>query len=363
MNRFLVPISVVLFVVSLGLLAVVIGESLYISRIALFPSTPSPAPTPTLTPTPTPVPKPLLAYTFENLRSIQFPSSQITLGPVLGETDASMARKFYYSVPRTPGSTVLQQVSGVINVPKKAGQYPVIVMFRGYVSEESYKPGDGTQPAALVFARGGFITLAPDFLGYGESAPAADDVFESRFQTYTTALTLLASLPTLNTGLNAQYAGPVSADLTKIGLWGHSNGGQITLSVLAISGLTYPTVLWAPVSVTFPFSILAFTDDFEDHGKALRRALAQFEANYDSEQYSPPNYYAWIKAPIQLHQGSADQSVLSWWSDALAATLKKNSVRVDYFVYPGADHNLRPSSWATAVQRSVNFYTSQFSQK
>jgi dipeptidyl aminopeptidase/acylaminoacyl peptidase len=172
-------------------------------------------------------------------------------------------------------------------------------------------------------------------------------------------LTLLSSLPTLNAGLNDQYAGTITADLTKIGLWGHSYGGQVTLAVLAISGLTYPTVLWAPVSVTFPYSILFYTDDFDDHGKSLRRLLAEFEADYDSELFSPPNFYSWIKAPVQIHQGTADESVPSWWSDRLAAMLKKNPVRLDYFVYPGADHNLRPSGWTTAVQRSITFYTNQ----
>lgn len=363
MNRFLLPFCGVLLLFCLVLLAVVFGETLYISQTAVVPATLSAPPTLTPTPTPTPAPKPLLAYTFENLKNTQFPVNPITLGPVVSENEFSVARKFYYTVPQTPGSAVMDQVSGIMNVPKKKGQYPIIVMFRGYVSEDTYKSGDGTQPAALVFARNGFITLAPDFLGFGESAPASADPFESRFQSCTTALTLLSSLPTLNAGLNDQYAGTITADLTKIGLWGHSYGGQVTLAVLAISGLTYPTVLWAPVSATFPYSILFYTDDFDDHGKSLRRLLAEFEADYDSELFSPPNFYSWIKAPVQLHQGTADEAVPSWWSDRLAAVLKKNPVRLDYYVYPGADHNLRPSGWSTAVQRSMTFYTNQFSSK
>ncbi len=341
---------------------VVTGEILYIAQTLQVPPPTPPAP-PTPTPTATPVPKPLLDYTFENLRNTQFPVNPITLGPVVSENKFSVARKFYYTVPENPGSTVMDQVSGLMNVPKKAGQYPVIIMFRGYVSPDIFQPGTGTQPAALVLAQNGFITLAPDFLGFGESTPAAADPFQARFQTYTSALTLLASLPTLNASMNETYTGTVTADLAQIGIWGHSNGGHIALSVLAITGATYPTVLWAPVSVSFPYSILFYTDDTDDHGKAMRQALARFETNYDSELFSPPNYYSWIKAPIQVDQGTADEIVLRGWSDSLTGTLKKNGVSVEYFTYPGSDHNLQPAGWSLAVQRGIDFYKHQLPPK
>ncbi|HEX9075918.1 MAG TPA: hypothetical protein VF932_09065, partial [Anaerolineae bacterium] len=148
MNRSLLLFFGVLLLFCLVLLAVVFGETLYISQTAVVPATPPALPTLTATPTPTPKPKPLLTYTFENLKNTQFPVNPITLGPVVSENEFSVARKFYYTVPQIPGSAVMEQVSGIMNVPKKKGQYPIIVMFRGYVSEDTYKPGDGTQPAA-----------------------------------------------------------------------------------------------------------------------------------------------------------------------------------------------------------------------
>src|ERR1035437_1573941 len=172
-------------------------------------------------------PKPLLSYTFANLKKTKFPSSNITLGPVVGEVADFFSQVFYFSVPIKPSSKTMEKVSGLMNIPKKAGKYPVIIMFRGFVPDNIYKPGVGTQPAASVFATKGFITLAPDFLGYGESASPSADPFENRFQTYTTALALLASLSNLNNGLATSYVGTISADLSKIGIWGHSNGGHI----------------------------------------------------------------------------------------------------------------------------------------
>lgn len=303
-----------------------------------------------------PKPKPLLAYTFENLKQTQFPQTQITVGRKVSKNHNFLSQMFYFSVPQTPGSTTMKKVSGLINLPTKPGTYPVIVMFRGFVPKEIYQPGMGTQPSAKVLAENEFITLAPDFLGFGQSDPPSTDGFEDRLQTYTTALTLLSSLPTLNTGLEASYSGQIKADTEKIGIWAHSNGGQIALSTLAISGLSYPTVLWAPVSKSFPYSILYYTDEFDDQGKSLRKALANFEEDYDTEQFSPSNYYSWIKAPIGINQGTADQEVPVWWSDDLAAALKENNIDVTYFTYPGADHNLQPFGWSGAVSRSIDFF-------
>lgn len=290
---------------------------------------------------------PLLKYTFENLKNTKFPESKITFGEKIDETNDYVSQMFYFEVPEKPDSLNTLKVSGLANIPKKDGNYPVIVMFRGYIPKETYKSGAGSQPSAKVLAKNGFITLAPDFLGYGESASASATLFEDRFQTYTTALTLLNSLSSLK---------EIGADTTKIGIWGHSNGGQIALSALAINGVNYPTVLWAPVSKPFPYSILFYTDETDDHGKALRKSLSLFEKDYDTELFSPANYYNWIKAPIQIHQGTGDQEVLPFWTDELVETLKKDNIGVTYFKYQGADHNLLPSGWNDAVLREIEFF-------
>lgn len=296
--------------------------------------------------------KPLVKYAFENLKNRQFSPGPITLGHVLDEDESIISQMFYFNTPL--------KVSGLINVPKGEGIYPVIVMFRGFVPREIYSTGIGTQRAGEFFAQNGFITLAPDFLGYGESDNPSKDAIEERFQTYTIALTLLSSLDNFNKGLEASYPGKMKVDIAKVGLWGHSNGGQIALSILELSGKSFPTVLWAPVSKPFPHSILYYTDEFSDRGKALRRVLANFEKDYDVELYSPTNFLDWINAPLQIHQGEEDDAVPKKWSDQLVEDLEKLGKDITYFTYPGADHNLLPSGWETAVQRSLDFYIEKF---
>ena len=307
-------------------------------------------------------PKPLNAYSFENLKKTKFPASDITFGSVTDETDEYVQRLFYFSTPKIPNGNEMDKVSGLATIPKKEGRFPVIVMLRGFIPQETYFPGAGTTPLAKELALSEYITLAPDFLGFGESSSPSTDGFEGRFQTYTTALSLLSSLNSLNIGLNKEYESTVSANLEKVGLWGHSNGGHIALSTLAISGGNYPTVLWAPVSKSFPYSILYYTDETDDQGKSLRTALYDFEKLYNTQEFSPEKFYKWIKAPIQINQGTNDPEVPFWWSDELVDVLNKNeSTNVTYNSYPGANHNLAPS-WTEAVSNTIEHYNNNLKQ-
>lgn len=295
-----------------------------------------------------PAEKPLEKYTIPALAAGKSPPSEIIFDETLSTEDTLKTYTFHYFVEG-------KKVSGVLNVPVSGGNYPVIVMFRGYVDKEDYSPGIGTQPAARIFAKNGFITLAPDFLGYGESDGASDNSIEDRFQTYITSTTLLTSVGNLNIELSKNNIS-AKAIPEKVGIWGHSNGGQIALSTLEITGAPYPTVLWAPVSKPFPYSVLYYTDEFEDRGKLLRKAIADFEKDYDVDLYSLTNYLDMIKAPLQIHQGTADDKVLLSWSNQLTSELKKLNIQFEYYTYDSADHNLRPDGWEKAVERSINFY-------
>ena len=296
-------------------------------------------------------PNPWAKYASEAWSKPQFPASQITLAEIFEETADFTSQLFYFYVDG-------KKVSGLINIPKAEGVYSVIVMFRGYIDKENYQTGAGSVRAGQFFAKNGFITLAPDFLGYGSSDMPSENPMEERFQTYITSMTLLESLANLNQALTKE--GGVRADIGKVGIWGHSNGGQIALTVLEISSKSYPTVLWAPVSKPFPYSILYYTDDFDDRGKLLRRVIADFEKDYDAEKYSLTNYYHRIKAPIELHQGGADEAVPIKWSDQLFETLKKLGKEIEYFTYEGEDHNFAKGAWQTVVNRNIAFFQKQF---
>jgi uncharacterized protein len=286
--------------------------------------------------------KRLEKYTINALSGRAFEGSQIVL-------DEATATESSYTVYPFHFQSDGKKVTGMAHIPNTAtseNKKPVIVQFRGYVDRETYFPGQGTQRSAEVFAQNGFISLAPDFIGYGGSDKQSEDtdVFEDRFETYTTALNLLASVKTL----------PI-ADAGRVGIWGHSNGGQIAITVAEILHRSIPVTLWAPVTKPFPYSILYYTDEAEDHGKELRKRLAAFERDYNAELYSLTNYLDRVVGPIQLHQGSVDDAVPIAWSDDFAEMLKEKGIDIEYFTYTGADHNLA-GSWNTVVSRDIEFF-------
>ena len=296
--------------------------------------------------------KKLTQYSYPALQKTVFTGSQFTIDKILKDEEEFTSHLFYFTVRG-------KKVSGLLNLPKKPGNYPVIIMLRGYVDREIYQTGVGTSHGGEVLTQNGFITLAPDFLDYGSSDKTKLDSLESRFMTYVTVLELIASTKNLNSSLEDSGLSP-SFDGEHLGLWGHSNGGQIALSILEITGKEYPTVLWAPVSKPFPYSILFYTDDIPDHGKALRKVVADFEKDYDSEKYSLINYFDWIQAPLEIHQGGDDESVPLTWSENLVDTLKNKEKEVEYYAYPGENHNFNHGSWNLIMQRTIAFYKNQF---
>lgn len=289
-------------------------------------------------------PTPLNKYTIDNLSKTPAPASEIVMGETLTQDKNFTSSIFSINFDPSLAGKETKKVTGVINIPTKPGKYPVVVMFRGFVDQTTYKPGVGTEHDADYFAKNGLITIAPDFLGYGGSDKEATDIFESRFQTYTTAMTVLASVKNIPRW-----------DGKNIFIWSHSNGGQIALTTLEITGGNYPTVLWAPVSKPFPFSILYFSDVPGDYGRYLREELAKFESDYNSDLFSLHMYFDRINAPLLIEQGTADESVPTSWSNTLVSTLKSLKKDVKYDTYSGADHNLQPA-WNSAIAKSLEFF-------
>lgn len=288
--------------------------------------------------------KPLTKYSIENLVKANIEPGTIEPSTKLAETDEYVS--YLINFRFKPDFENEKNVSGQINIPAGDGPFPIVIMLRGYVNQKLYKTGDGTRNAAKYFAENGFITISPDFLGYGKSDSEAENIFETRFQTYTTTLALFETIKK-----DFSFAW----DRKNILIWGHSNGGQIALTLLEITGGVYPTSLWAPVSKPFPYSILYYTDESDDHGKLIRNELSKFEETYDVELYSLTNYFDKIKAPLQIHQGTNDDAVPIEWTDQLTSTLKTKGKNVEYFKHFGADHNLRPY-WDKVVAKDLEFF-------
>ena len=303
---------------------------------------------------PTPVPTPLAKYSIENIKSAPVAPAEFSKARDISETKTTSTYAIAMKFDPTLQGEAKKIVTGVVNTPKEKGKYPLVVMIRGFVDQSIYTPGVGTKNAALFFAQNGFLTVAPDFLGYAGSDSESGNIFETRFQTYTTMVSLLNSLatPSFDEATGHQWDGK------NVFIWAHSNGGQVALTTLAITGVAYPTTLWAPVTKPFPYSVLYYTDESADGGKFIRRELSKFETLYDVDHYTFTNYLSDIKAPIQFSQGTADDAIPVAWTNLIVSKLKKAGVDITYHIYPGADHNMRPS-WDAVVLEDLKFFQSR----
>ncbi len=279
-------------------------------------------------------------YTFEALGKRQFKPRDIKLGAILAQEENFTSYVFTY---QSDGKTI----SGMANLPKGEGRFPVIILLRGYADSQNYHVGLGTERSANNLAMSGFLTLAPDFLGYGYSDWEDKDILSARFYRPAEVLSLLSAVSSLP-----------SADSGRIGLWGHSNGGQIALSLLEITGKAYPTSLWAPMSLGFPESVLVYLGT-EDVGNIVKEKVDKFLVNNDPKKYSISEYFEKIKAPFIVHQATSDELIKTEWTKSLAEKLKSNGNKVDLYLYPRENHNFNRYKETGEVlrQRDLEFFT------
>ncbi len=331
---------------------------------------------------------PLNQYRFSQLLNRPYQTSPITITKLV-KTEASYTN--YLFTYQTMG----KKMTGSLNIPNdkmpKDG-WPVIIMVRGYAEPETYYSGYGTKNAATKFTQAGYVTLAPDFFGFAGSDADFTDTWEARFVKPINVIELIKSvqqLAQLEFGAEmTSDTAPITLNPQKLGLWAHSNGGQISLFSLEILGEKIPTTLWAPVTAPFPYSILYFTIDNPDEGKEARAWVSMLEENYDVFEFSLTRHLDRLIAPIQLHHGTADQDAPLAWSEnflklvegenqqrqeaknalktatpagANSATTRFNlePIELKFYSYPNANHNLQPG-WEQAMQRDLEFFAKEF---
>lgn len=341
---------------------------------------------------------PLQKYSINRLKNFTYQASPITIFQYYDQGDQTASYLFKFE-------SQLNTISGVLTIPDplpSGSALPVILLIRGYVPLEKFTPGMGSRGMAQALAKAGYITLAPDFLGYGNSDPEPTDTWLARFIKPVQVIDLIASLiqqPQLTLDLKEKQLN-FKIDPDRLGIWAHSNGGQIALTVLEILSQPIPTSLWAPVTAPFPYSILFFSDELADEGKETRQYISQFEEKYDVFDFSLTQHLANLTGPLQIHHGEADEAALSTWTrefevkinqenrirlatatsgasqitvtpatfeaklstNLISPNLPTTPIEITSFFYPGADHNLQPANhWQQAAQRDVKFFSQHLS--
>lgn len=226
-------------------------------------------------------------------------------------------------------------IYGRMNVPVGQGPFPVVIMNHGYFNQSSFTSGDGTQTMADILARNGYLTLASDYRGFGKSENDGQGSRGHNPNYAIDVLNLIASVKKVD-----------KADPSRIGMWGHSMGGEVALRSTEATDELKAIVLWAPTSGRV-------SDNARFYGG---RGGSQPSGNPDADGASPINYLDYISTPISLHQGLSDTETNPEWSKELNVALRKEGKTVEYFEYPGQDHNFRNLGWDVISKRTIEFF-------
>jgi uncharacterized protein len=294
--------------------------------------------------------KPVHPYSIQALREREYPGSAIAIERDLGDQGAFKSYIIFY----LSDGFKLRALMNVPDVAKPESGFPVIILNHGFIEPAAYDTVNSYKSYMDQYSRAGFLVVKSDYRGHDESD--GEPVSAHISPDYTVdVLNLLSSIK--------KYP---DANPNAIGMWGHSMGGGITLRALAVSKDIKAGAFLAGV-VASPQSFYAYWEAHKDDPRIpswikenANKTLAEFgRPNSFPDLWnsiSPYSYLGDIKAPIQIHHGTADADVPIVFSDELNKALQDANKGVEYFTYQGGDHNLAGVARSPVLTRTIEFF-------
>lgn len=282
-------------------------------------------------------------FSLDHFAAMRLAGTGLTLDRVLADNAAYTRHSIYYYSNNV-------KVSGIMNIPKGEGPFPLLILNHGYIDPAVYTQGRGLKREQDFLARAGFAVLHTDYRGHGPSDPNPDgtDIADGGIG---------YSMDSANAVLAVRAADLPGVDATKVGMLGHSMGGGVTMNV-AVSrpDLVDAVVLYAPVHGNAYENFLRWRADTEGRARETLEALGTILDNPGAwEGLSYGARLANVDAPVALFHGTNDRDVPVAWSDELAADLEGLGKEVEYVVYPGEGHEFGPR-WTDFMNTTAGFF-------
>jgi uncharacterized protein len=285
------------------------------------------------------------------MRRQSYPGSQILIEQTL-QPGSNYQR--YLASYRSDGLKIYALLT-VPNGERPATGWPAVIFNHGYIPPEQYRTTERYVAYVDAFARNGYLVFRPDFRGHGNSEGEAMGGYGAPDYT----------IDVLNAVASVRQYG--EADPARIGMWGHSMGGHLTLRAMVTTEGIRAGVIWAGVVATYPDMINNWRRPASapplNIPERVRRWRQEFLDTYGTPEenpifwasISPSEFVSDLSGPLQLHHGTADVEVPLAFSQDLYARVQQAGVPVEYYEYPSDDHNLS-KNLTTALNRSVEFF-------
>jgi fermentation-respiration switch protein FrsA (DUF1100 family) len=306
--------------------------------------------TPAASPTATPTLHPL---SIAAMRQRSYPGSAVVIEQTL---EPGLNYRRYIASYQSEGLKIYAMLT-VPNGAKPTGGWPVIIFNHGYIPPSAYQTTTRYVAYVDALASHGYIVFKSDYRGHGNSEGSAGGAYGAPDYV----------VDVLN-ALGAMERYP-DADPSRIGMWGHSMGGYITLRSMVISQDIKAGVIWSGVVGSYP-DLLAHwhprqaaeppttaTPAFAGRGwrswADLYGSPLENPAFWDS--ISATSFVGDLSGPLQLHHDLADSEVPAAFSQSLYQDVLARGKTAELYTYPGDDHNLA-HSFGLAMQRTIEFF-------
>ena len=240
------------------------------------------------------------------------------------------------------------KISGIMNIPKGRGPFPVLILDHGYIDPKVYTNGRGLKREQDYLAKKGYVVLHTDYRNHAQSDK--DTVNSPPFR-----------MGYVEDAVNAVHAVKNSGfsfiDTSRIGMLGHSMGGGICLNVM----VTHPElvkafVLFASVSADVRNNFYRW--DYRRPGLSDKIFKIYGSPQENPEfwnRMSPMFFLDQIRAPVLIHHGTDDESCPIEWSRTLNDSLKEHKKNVTFYEYPKELHEFI-NAWPLVMERTASFF-------
>lgn len=298
-------------------------------------------------------PKPLNPLTIQAMRERNYPGGSITIEETL------VPEKTYNRYIVSYESDGLKNYA-LLLVPSSAkpqNGYPVIIFNHGYIIPEKYTPDGNYIPYADAFAKAGYIVFKPNYRGNGKSEGFPTSSYFAPDYTVDdlNAVSVIKKYKDANPG--------------KIGVWGHSMGGSITLRALVVNTKDIKAAaIWGGVVGSYDDIIngwqerVTYKPNTEDlmlrykNLNVLEGAYGTPASNPDFWNSVDPSFFVKdITASVQISVGLSDNQVPPDFSKGLFDKFKSAGKNVEYYEYQGNNHDIN-QSFSLAMKRTIDFF-------
>ncbi len=247
------------------------------------------------------------------------------------------------------------RISGILNVPRGTGPFPLIILNHGYIDPKVYTVGRGLKREQDYLARHGFAVLHTDYRGHGlsDDSPDTREIYDAGLEY------AMDSINAIN-AIRESDLSEISAINTKhVGMLGHSLGGGVTLNILtAHPEMIDAAVLYAPVSGDAYKNFNRWRRERPEGDKTIAVWGEKEENTEPWNAISALTHLRTIDDPVLIFHGSEDTDVPLDWSIELGTALQEELKDSTFVVYDGEKHEF-VSQWNDFMEKTVAFFTEQ----